>query len=182
MSRLKKVIRNIIILGILCFIFFIRLGFYLDPIAAHENSERSLHYGPSNIVHIEDFEKGKFILGRYDKWISCDTVYRELFFFWRFGSNSVGLENDKTKAIRHNMVYSNPYYKVYGIINDDRIEKIEITLENGDVLTKTDFYDGLFLFYWESENSEYDEYKELRGYDAQNNLIFEGNIPDETMA
>lgn len=175
MSRLKKIIRNIIILSALCFIIFIRLGFYLDPISAHESSERSLHYGPSKIVHIKDFEKGKFILGKYDKWFSCDTVNRELFFFWIFGSNSVGLENDETKAIRYTSGYSNPYYKVYGIINDDRVKKIEITLENGDVLTRTDFYDGLFLFYWKSENSEYDEYKELRGYDVKGNLIFEGN-------
>ena len=85
MSRNKKIIRNIVVLGILFFVFLKATGLYLIPLSAHENSERSIHYGPSEVVHIEDFDEGKYILCKYDKWISCNTVKRELLFFWRFG-------------------------------------------------------------------------------------------------
>ena len=118
---------------------------YLTPISAHEYSERSIHYGPSEVVHIEDWDGGKYILCKYDKWVSCNTVKRTLLLFWRFGNQPIGFENDKTKAVDYTWGASGQYWKLYGIINDDKIKKVEITLDNGEVLTQTAFYDDLFL-------------------------------------
>ncbi|MDP4089254.1 MAG: hypothetical protein Q8930_08320 [Bacillota bacterium] len=179
MNRLKKVIRNIIVITILFVLLLMRTGIYLSPLSAHEHSERSIHYGPSKVAHIEDFEKGKYILGKYDKWVSCDTVNRELFFFWRFGDQPVGFENDKTKAVSYTYSFSNPYDKAYGIVNDKRVKKIEITLSNGDILTQTNFYDDLFLLTWKSDDNENTFMKILRGYDSYNNIIFEEKQPYE---
>lgn len=164
--------RNIIILIILFFLpIIIWPGLYLSPLSAHEHSERSIHYGPSEVVHIEDFDEGKYILGKYDKWVSCNTVNRELFFFWRFGNQPIGFENDKTKAVDYTWGISGQYYKLYGIINDDKVKRIQITLNNGKVFTQTEFYDDLFLFTWKSNNNE--EYKNIKGYDSNNNIVFE---------
>ena len=80
MDRFKKAIRNIIILIILCLLFFKSSELYLTPISAHEHSERSIHYGPSEVIHIEDWDGGKYILCKYDKWVSCNTVNRALLF------------------------------------------------------------------------------------------------------
>ena len=80
MSRKKKILRNLIILVILFFIFLKSTGLYLSPISAHKSSERSIHYGPSEIVHIEDFSRGKYILCKYNGWVSCNTVEKKLFF------------------------------------------------------------------------------------------------------
>jgi hypothetical protein len=91
----------------------------------------------------------------------------------------VGFENDKTKAVSYTWSFSNPYSKVYGIVNDKRVKKIEIYLSNGDTLTQTDFYDDLFLLTWKSEGSEYTFMKILRGYDSDNNIIFEEKQPYE---
>lgn len=173
MSRLKKVIRNIIVLIILFFLFLKSFGFYLSPLTAHENSESSIHYGPSEVIHMEDFDDGKYILGKYDKWISCNTVNRKLFFLWRFGSDPIGIENDKTKPITYNWGVTNPYLRLYGIINDDRIKKIEITLDNGEVLSQTQFYDNLFLIAWKSSSNEKKFFKHIKGYDSNNNVIFD---------
>lgn len=181
MNRFRKIIRNIIILVILIIIYIWSRGLFLSPITAHEFSERSIHYGPSEVIHIEDFDKGKFLLCKYDKWVSCNTVKRELFFFWRYGNQPIGFENDKTKPVDYSWSISgdknNFYYRVYGIINDDKVKKIELTLEDGEVFTQTEFYDNdLFLFTWKSEvNKDKDkDHKSLKGYDADNNLIFEG--------
>jgi hypothetical protein len=148
-------------------------GFYLSPISAHENSERSIHYGPSEVVHIEDFDKGKYILGKYDKWVSCNTVNRELFFLWRFGNQPIGFENDKAKAVSYTWGASYQYNKVYGILNDTRVKKIEVALSNGDILTQTTFYDALFLITWKSEKNENKNFKSIIGYDSENKIIFE---------
>lgn len=174
MSRNKKIIRNIVILIILFFVFLKGTGLYLKPLSAHENSERSIHYGPSEVIHIEDFDEGKYILCKYDKWVSCNTVKRKLFFFWRFGNQVTGFENDKTKALDYTWGMSDENYKFYGIINDDKVEKVQITLNNGKVFTDTEFYEDLFLFTWKADNDDQSWYfNNIKGYDSNNNIIFE---------
>ncbi len=183
MSRLKKILRNIIILAVIFFLYTRLFGLFLDPLTAHEHSERSIHYGPSEVVHVEDFDGGKYILGKYDNWVSCNTVHRVLFFLWRFGNQPIGFENDTAKAISYtwgtsSMVNSNQNHRVYGIINDDSIKKVEITLADGEILTQTDFYEDLFLITWKSSNSN-DRWpiKIIRAYNSGNKIIFEEEHP-----
>lgn len=172
-NRIKKVIRNIFIIIILSFFIINRLGLYLTPLSAHENSECSINYGPSKIIHIENFENGKYILGKYDKWVSCDTVNKVWFFFWCAGDQPEGFENDKTKAVSYTCLYSNRISKAYGIINDKNVKKIEITHSNGDILTQTDFYEDLFLFTWKTKGNQNEYIKAIRAYDFKNNIVFE---------
>ena len=172
MSRIKKIIRNIFIIVILSFFIITRLGLHFTPLSAHESSERSINYGPSKVIHTEDFKGGKYILGKYDKWVSCDTVNRTLLFFWSAGNQPIGFENNKTKKVCYTWSASYDNFKAYGIINDNNIKKIEVTLSNGDVLTQTDFYEDLFLLTWKSKaNEEY--FKAIRGYDAKDKLVYE---------
>lgn len=175
MSRFKKIVINIIVLAALFFLFIITSGLYLSPLLAHEHSERSIHYGPSDVIHIEDFDDGKYILCKYDKWVSCDTVNRKLYFFWRFGNQPIGFENNKTKVIDYNWYSSGQNYKVYGIINDDRVNRIQVTLNNGGIYTQTEFYDNLFLLTWRLDNEDCC-LKNIRGYDSNNNIIFEDDL------
>ena len=176
MSRKKKVVRNIVILLILSIITF-TIGLYLTPIAAHEASERSMHYGPSKVVHIEDFDGGKYLLSKYDKWISCNTVKRTMFFFWTFGGNVTGVENDKNKPLDYLWRMDAEYgTKLYGIINDDSINKVELHLKDGNVLSQTDFYDGdMFLFTWDSDFTQM-WVNRIKAYDALGNLIYEEDV------
>jgi len=175
MNRKRLIVRNTVIILILFILFLNRTGLYLTPMSAHEHSERSIHYGPSKVVHVEDFEKGKHILGKYDKWISCNTVDKEFLFFWGFGNQVIGIENDKSKSIDFTWGASNEYYKCYGIRNDVNVNKVEVTLDNGAVYSTTVFYEDLFLITWIS--SEDDEFyiSNIKGYDLDNNIIFEEN-------
>jgi hypothetical protein len=175
MSRIKKIVRNFIILVILFFLSLNRTGLYLSPLSVHEHSERSIHYGPSEVIHMEDFEKGKYILCKYDKWISCNTVKKILFFFWTFGNQPTGFENNKSKAVDYTGGGADQHCKIYGIINDHKIKKIELTLDNNEIHTQTEFYDDLFLFTWNTNNNKGWRFKSIKGYDSENNIIFVDN-------
>lgn len=173
MSRPKKILRNIIILVGLTFLFLRSRGLYLTPLSAHRASERSAHYGPSEIIHIEDFEKGKYILCKYDKWISCNPVNKSFFIFWSIDDEGPGIENDKTKALNFTWGMSRNSYRFYGIINDYRINKIEVLLDDDQLLTQTEFYDAMFLFAGSIPNNSYPYFKTIKGYDSEGNLIFQ---------
>jgi hypothetical protein len=172
-NRLKLTLRNIVIIIILFFIFVNNFGFYLTPLTAHEQSERSIHYGPSKVVHIEEYEDETYILGKYDKWVSCNTIKKQLFFFWSFGNQVTGFENDKSKDIDYSWNVSNKYIRLYGIRNNDNIEKVEFTLVNSDVFTATTFYDDLFLIIVKTPKNNMTYIKNIKGYDKDNHVIYE---------
>lgn len=173
MSRSKKLVRNIIVIILLSFILGSWFGLSLTPLSAYEKTEKGIHYGPSRIIHIEKNKKNQVILGRYDKWISSCTLRKVLFFFWAAESVPISIENDNSKPICYTWSYYNPTIKVYGFLNDNRIDKIEVTLTNGEIITQTEFYDNLFLVTYDNDNKGDVYFKALRGYDAENNKIFE---------
>lgn len=177
MNRPKKILINIAIILVLFFVFLRSTGLYLTPLTAHKASEKSIHYGPSKIVHIEDFPEGKYILGKYDKWISANTVNKSLFFFWRIGNQVIGIENDLTKAINISYGMTGENYNYYGIINDEEIKKVEILLDNREILTETEFYEDMFIFARSSSNDKFPYVVSVKGYDINNNLIFEEDYP-----
>lgn len=55
MNRRRKTITNIILVIVLLFIFLKVTDLYLTPLRAHRASEKSIHYGPSEVVHVENF-------------------------------------------------------------------------------------------------------------------------------
>lgn len=175
MIRHKEALRNILIIVVLFFLFLNRTGLYLTPISAHESSEKSAHYGPSKVVYIEDFEKGKHILGKFDRWVSCNTVNKQLLFFWAFGNQVHGFENDITRGIDFSYGASHEYYKFYGIRNNVNISKVEIALYNGKVYETTEFYENLFLITWVASDGDDESIyiKNIKGYDLNNKLVFE---------
>lgn len=132
-----------------------------------------MHYGPSKIEHIEDYEKGKYLLCKYDKWISCDEIDRSLFFMWRIGGGDPeGVEYNSSipfDSYFHSSATSNVTYTyIYGIVNDPSITKIEVTLKNGNVLTQTNFYDGTFIVHWTDKT---DTFKKIRAYNQNGKII-----------
>lgn len=173
MSRRKIAAKNIVVIFVLSYLFLNVTGFHLSPIWAHEHSERSIHYGPSKIAHIEEFRGGKLILGKYDRWLTCNIVHRTWLFFWQFGGGVPGYEYDQSKPLDYSWGVSYGFYRLYGIVNDKSIARVELTLIDGTVLSTTDFYDDLFLFTWWDNNGDVRYMKFIRGYDTKGNLVFE---------
>lgn len=176
MSKGKKLGRNILLIVILFYLFLINTGLFLNPITAHKNSEITLHYGPSDIVHVADYEKGKYILGKYDKWVSCDAINRYLYILYAIGNGGIGFEIDKNEKLNYSWRSSGEYYRLYGIVNDNNIKKVKLTLTDGSIYEQTEFYDDLFLFYWSTDEDDV-EYSNIKAYDADNNMIFEEYAP-----
>lgn len=168
MNRKKKLLRNILILSVLFLVIYSK-AIYLDPVAAHQASERSLHYGPSTVVHVEDFPGGKYILGKYDRWISFSIITKSNRFFWHIGDSVIGLEIDYDKPLFYASQFSQPNARAFGILNDPNIDKVEVHLRDGTVLTQQEFYEDMFLITWESEF----EFWRIVAYDGSGNVIFE---------
>lgn len=177
MNRVKKTVLNIIAIVALFFIIISFSGLHLTPLAAHRASEHSIHYGPSEIVHIQAFTGGKYILGKYDKWISCNTIHRVGLVFWRFGSQVTGIENDPSKPVNYTFGMSQEKYRLYGIINDSKISKIEVVLKNGEVL-EASYYDDMFML-WGNHDDFHSAFDLLKAYDSNNNLLLESTYPGE---
>lgn len=61
-------------------------------------------------------------------------------------------------------------------IDNKDVSKVEITLNNGEILETRDFYDVLFLITWvsASEDDNYGQYiQNTKAYDSNNNVIFD---------
>lgn len=176
MNRKKLIIRNTVIILILFFLLLNRTGLYLSPLSAHEHSERSSHYGPSKIVYVEDFKKGKYFLCKYDRWVSCNTVDKEFLFFWGFGNQVSGFENDTSEMIDYSWGATDDYYKCYGIRNSKNVTKVKITLENGETYSTSEFHEDLFLIPWAGSDDQGFHFRNIKAYDINNNIIYEEEL------
>lgn len=168
MNRKKKLLRNIAILTVLSLIIFSR-GLYFSPEAAFRSSERSSHYGPSEIVYGEDFSGGKYFIGKYDQWMSFSTINRTLGLFWRIGDQSIGIEVDNEKPLFYTWRFPLPHIHIFGILHDPSIDQVEVQLTDGTILTQKEFKDDMFLITSESEA----EFKRIIAYDGSGNVLFE---------
>lgn len=153
-------------------------GYYLSPLSAHLQQERSSHYGPSEVKYTENYDKGKYYLCSYDRWISCDTVKRKYFFLWKFGERTI-FEYDKSKIVDYSWFASSKNSIVYGIVNDNKVKKIEVIRKDGKIFTQTKFYDNLFLFHWTSRNVGDIYYVRIKAYDSKNKLIYQKDINEK---
>ncbi len=180
MNRVIKTIRNLIFICILLAVFLATTGLRFTPTQAHITSEKSIHYGPSNIVKIFDYEKYQHFLCTYDKWVSCNTVRRKLLFFWTVGGQTTGFENDISKEINYSYSWTripDNSALVYGIVNNTNITKIELYATDGSVFIQDELYDNLFYFSWQCESTEFGVEK-IIGYDENDKEISEIVFPN----
>ncbi len=176
MNRLFKTLRNFILIGVLVTLFLALSGFRLTAVSAHKASEKGVHYGPSEIVKIIDHGSYKHLLCRYDKWISCNTVKRNLLFLWSAGNQPTGFENESDKPIDYSFAYSPNSGTIYGIANDDSITKIELRLSDSEFYIQNDLYDHLFYFNWSAQDGYWTHMK-LIGFDDSGAVVYETESP-----
>lgn len=170
MNRKRKIIRNLLIIA-WCILVFIHQH-YLSPVKAHYDSEAAIHYGPSQIVHMRDYDKGKYILSRYDQWISLNRVDRVLGFLWSFGRSPHGHRVDDSEPIFYQWGASYTYYHLYGLVQDLDIKRIHLVLNEDIVLVQEGLYDGMFLFTWTAEEYDSFKFKTIEAYDAEGQLLY----------
>lgn len=170
MNKFRKSLLNIVVIIILGFLLVISFGYHFSPLSAYKSSERKFNYGPSQIKHIETLDDRKYYLSIYDKWVSVNRVSK-WFVFWRLGSPYI-FEYDTSKPFDFSWSASDTLV-VYGIINDDRIKRIELTSKDGIVISQDEIHDQLFLITWKyKDNNRFNNFS-IKGYDEQDRLIYE---------
>lgn len=183
MIKMKKLIRNIIILSVLILLINIDTPFSFTPLAAHKRSEKSANYGPSVIIKTQSLNGKKLYLCKYDKWFSLDTVQREFLGLWFPGDGPYGIEADTTKAIdyyyRTDGSNNHRTYEFFGKVNDKKIKSVSLEIElngNPKKLELNKLYEDLFMFVFEEDNKLKCEMKVITGYDSSSNILFEKKI------
>jgi len=173
MNRKKKLLRNILIITVISLLVYSSRSFYMSPMAAHMAAERNFHYGPSDIIHVEDFSGGKYFLGKYDRWISCSTIEKVWGPFWRSGGHTFGVEVETDKPLTYTWSFSwaSPKYQteVFGILHDQSIDKVVVHLMDGTVLTQNKFYEDMFLLHWDGQV----EFDQIIAYDSSGTAVFQ---------
>ena len=181
MKRLKILIRNLVIIGILTFVFMKVNGIYLTPEAAFRASEKDLHGGPATIVHSLEKNDNAYLFTKYYNYYNCSRINPSFKYFWKYGGNPYGPENRKDQQISFGHHPIDGAYLTFGIRNDEAIKKLSMEAQgyNHDpiFLETEDFYEDLFYFMWDEDTDfEYDYQKAkliLKGFDGEGQLIYE---------
>lgn len=170
MNRKRKIIRNLLII-LICYVLSFSSYLHLTPNLAHKASEKSNHYGPSDVVYKTDYAKGKYYLSRYGDYFSCDIINRSFGFFWECRPNYQKIDPSSPVSTYWRM-YDYNYWIYFGVITDPSIAYLEFTYSSlKEPIVQNTFYDGMFLFHWESDTQNVTYH--LKAYDIHDNLIYE---------
>ena len=180
MNKLQKTILNLFAVVILFFSFSKVVGLSFSPMAAFKAKEKTLLYGPSEVVKIEDFNNDKYLLGKYDDWFSATKIERIALVFWKANSFTYGIEINRDIAVNIQSYVEEDgeqiIYTYFGIINDDKIKSLILTLNSGETLEINEFYDDMFIEN-NSVNSNFlhlEDYEfSIKALDKNNKIIFE---------
>ena len=156
-----------------------------SALEAHQKSEKSYHYGPSEILEVIDIPKGKIFLCKYDKWFSADTIIKGII-KWYPGSGVGGYpiqESQGISSIWSGSRISEDYflYKGYGYVSNPDITTVTLEVEwikedgteNKVLEYKLKDHRG-FIFYWNDNETKYKP-KTLRGLGVNGNILYEKN-------
>lgn len=150
------------------------------PLVAHEQSERSGHYGPSTIVKTIVIPGGRIYLCRYKNWFSADLIKKGIV-KWYAAGGSWGKEIDFTEQLTYNWDYvryrdKEGVSKIYGYVNDPNITMLSAIAADGSDPLKYDLDERrMFIFYWVGVDGTY-KYKTLRGFDRSGKIIYEKQL------
>lgn len=171
----------IFLLGVCFKYLFLSCGSF-SPIKAYEQSERTFHYGPSEIIKTIDFKGGKIYLCKYKQWFSVNTVKKEMI-KWYPGDQVAGREIDYSKKVTYS--WSNSRIKddvrimnMYGYVNDPNIVTMLLEVEgenNRDTLKYNLDENKMFIFYWNEKEEKY-KMNFLKGIDKKGKVIYEEEL------
>lgn len=180
MARLKKLVRNIVLIAVLLFLFMRFNGLYFSPEQALHASEKDLHFGPSKIVHSFDYAGNRCFLTRYENLISCPKIPRFLGVFWRYGAGH-GIENHPERPLFFSYRSQENQSVIYGIRNDSSITRVEAEVRRSAkgkamVLNSEEFYEDMFYLTWETEDEDSlisAVISHITAYDADGAVVYE---------
>lgn len=145
MKRKKDIVRNILIAAVMLFFVYILGGFFPTAMDAFHTSERSSHYGPSNILCTVDVGNTRHFFGSFKQTYSHSETRRLLPFMWRFGDQSLAMERGADRPMERyadKQRFGTGWFGgesrqgnfVFGPINSPDVASIEVKTPEGVVL------------------------------------------------
>ncbi|WP_163539565.1 hypothetical protein [Gracilibacillus sp. YIM 98692] len=164
----------------------------LSPEAAFERSERTYHYGPSEVLEKVDLDDVQIFLSKYKNWFSATLVNKHAGIFWGPGSGVGGMEIKDDQDITHSLggtTINEDYMlkRYYGIVTNPEINKVELDVAEGygwdeqvpaeDIVTLAyQLKDHrMFLFHWNEAEDNYLSIA-LRGLNSDGEVIYEEDL------
>lgn len=151
-----------------------------SPLKAHEQSERTIYYGPSKIIRTINLHEQKIYLCRYKDWFSADTVNKGII-KWYSGSGVYGIPIDYSKQITFTWNASankqnKMTFKVFGYVNNPEITAMLLTGDNEANTSRYDLdKDRMFIFYWIEGGQTY-KIGYLKGLNKDGKIIYEQEV------
>lgn len=184
MSLKKKILASIewilaaALLSISLYYYAFSFGSF-SAIGAYRASERTMHYGPSEIKKEVNVTGGKVFLGKYKDWISAAPIEKKII-KWYPGSGGAGCPIKYSDKISHFMECGTIWkglwvYNVFGYVNDSAIKVVKLQVyKNGKKSTiKYNLTsDKMFIFCLENNENKY-KLISLIGLDKSNKVVYQ---------
>lgn len=186
MSLRKKIFAAIewivaIILLSICVYYYIFSYGSFSAIGAYRASERTMHYGPSEIKKVIDVKNGKVYLGKYKNWISAAPIEKK-FIKWYPGNGGEGCPIKYSDKISQFMdcgaMGRNSYLcLVFGYVNDSNIKVVSLQIQDNKKKNTMKYKitsDKMFIFCLENNSHKYNVVS-LKGLDKNGKVIYEND-------
>ena len=168
----------IILLSICVYYYIFSFGSF-SAIGAYRSSERTMHYGPSEIKKIIDVKNGKVFFGKYKNWISAAPIEKKII-KWYPGSGGAGCPIKYSDKISHfeqcSAMGTDSYvYTVFGCVNDSSIATVNLQFKKDGKINSMNYKiasDKLFIFCFDKYKSK-DNLISLRGLDNKGKIVYE---------
>lgn len=180
-KKIKLFMGWIFILAILYLVFNYSIFSYgsLTPLKAHKSSEKSYHYGPSEIVKEIHYENTKVYLCKYKNWFSLDGVYKKNIKWYPFilGIEEINNNESITYNFSNNKINNIELNFLYGIVNDFDIKKLILEVSISNELKKLEYYidNNMFIFNL-GDYVDKISLHTIKGFDEQNQLVYIHNF------
>ncbi|MBB6452512.1 hypothetical protein HNQ94_000957 [Salirhabdus euzebyi] len=167
--------------------------YHLSPLEAHQQSERTFYYGPSEVVEEVEIGDARIYLGTYKNWFSANMVLKHKGIFWAPGSGVGGHEINKSKDLSYSWSGSSidkdtMLMRFYGIVTNPEIVDVELDLVEAtlnsdsyqkDQINTLSFHlknHRMFLFHWNMQENNYRQVA-IRGLDENGEVVYEEEWP-----
>lgn len=151
------------------------------PLKTHEQSEKSVYCGPSDVIKTVDLGREKIYLCKYKDWFSESTVRRKII-KWYPVNYPAGHPIDYSKQLTFNAYTSKstensePITKVYGYVNDPKIKTIVLEDKNKETISSYELDENKMFIFALYENIEKKEVSYIKGLDSDYNVVYEEEI------
>ncbi|MHC1684546.1 MAG: hypothetical protein AB6733_16655 [Clostridiaceae bacterium] len=186
-ERFKAVIEwsLAIILVMTCIYFYGIQDKRFTPLQVFKYGERTINYGPSEIVKEEDLDGIKIYLAKYKGWYSAQAIKKNLITWSYVNGSPSGTPINTDEKINYNYgstaVDDKKMFSIfYGYVNDKNIVKVILDVKREDQVESKEYEiddNKMFVFGWFNNEGTISMFSRLIGVDKNGDIVYEYKYP-----